>query len=132
MARRLELRKAGLPGAQILEYNDRAGGRNWSIRGGDSYTELGGATQHCGFAKGHYLNPGPWRIPYHHRACCTTASAFGVALEPFIQVNYNAFVHSTTRSAASRSATATCRPTSRGSRRAARQGDRRRARSIDG
>src|ERR1700722_18820877 len=27
---------------QVLEYNGRAGGRNWSLRGGDRYTELGG------------------------------------------------------------------------------------------
>ena len=30
---------------KVLEFNNRAGGRNWSLRGGDSYTELGGATQ---------------------------------------------------------------------------------------
>jgi monoamine oxidase len=61
-----ELGKAGYT-VQILEYNMRPGGRNWSLYGGDSYTELGGATQQVGFAKGNYLNPGPWRIPYHHR-----------------------------------------------------------------
>src|SRR5690242_4786138 len=34
----LELRKAGYR-VQVLEYNNRAGGRCWSLRGGDSYTE---------------------------------------------------------------------------------------------
>ena len=53
-----ELRKAGYK-VQVLEYNSRAGGRNWSIRGGDTYTELGGATQRCEFDTGLYLNPGP-------------------------------------------------------------------------
>ena len=38
-----ELSKAGYK-VEILGYNNRAGGRNWSLRGGDSYTELGGAT----------------------------------------------------------------------------------------
>src|SRR5258707_10458593 len=43
-----ELRKAGYR-VQVLEYNNRAGGRSWSLRGGDTYTELGGSTQHCEF-----------------------------------------------------------------------------------
>jgi monoamine oxidase len=89
-----ELRNAGY-NVRILEYNKRPGGRSWTIRGGDSYTELGGATQNCGFVKGEYLNPGPWRIPYHHRAMLSYAHRLNVALEPFIQVNYNAYVHST-------------------------------------
>ena len=69
----LELRDAGYR-VQVLEYNSRAGGRNWTLRGGDRYTELGGATQNCGFDKGLYINPGPWRIPYHHHGMLTTAS----------------------------------------------------------
>ena len=93
MAAALELRNAGYQ-VQILEYNDRAGGRNWSIRGGDTYTELGGATQTCEFGKDLYLNPGPWRIPYHHTAMLDYCRRLGVALEPFIQVNYNAYIHS--------------------------------------
>src|SRR5258708_3689646 len=67
MAAALELRKAGYK-VKVLEYQKRAGGRNWSLRGGDSYTELGGARQDCAFDKGLYINPGPWRIPYHHHA----------------------------------------------------------------
>ncbi len=61
-----ELRNAGYQ-VQVLEYNGRAGGRNWSLRGGDTYTELGGYVQQCRFDQDLYLNPGPWRIPYHHR-----------------------------------------------------------------
>jgi len=87
-----ELRKAGYK-VRILEYQARAGGRNWSLYGGDTYTELGGATQHVGFAKGNYLNPGPWRIPHHHRTLLHYCKQFGVKLEPFIQFNHNAFVH---------------------------------------
>src|SRR5262249_49802650 len=88
-----ELRKAGYK-LQILEYNDRAGGRSWTIRGGDAYTELGGFTQKCAFDRGLYFNPGPWRIPYHHRAILDYCKRLGVALEPFVQVNHNAYVHS--------------------------------------
>ncbi len=88
-----ELRKAGYK-VRILEYNDRPGGRSWSLYGGDTYTELGGATQKCEFDSGLYLNPGPWRIPYHHTALLSYCREFGIALEPFIMVNYNAYIHS--------------------------------------
>ncbi len=88
-----ELNKAGYK-VRILEYQNRPGGRNWSLYGGDTYTELGGATQHVQFQPGNYLNPGPWRIPHHHRTLLHYCKAFGVALEPFIQFNHNAFVHS--------------------------------------
>src|SRR5471032_1331452 len=57
MTAAFELGRAGYK-VQILEYNTLPGGRNWSIRGGDVYTELGGATQHCQFDAGLYLNPG--------------------------------------------------------------------------
>ncbi|MGA7199662.1 flavin monoamine oxidase family protein, partial [Roseiarcus sp.] len=90
-----ELGRAGYR-VEVLEYNSRPGGRNWSIRGGDSYTELGGATQRCAFDEGLYLNPGPWRIPYHHHAILDYCRRFGVALEPFIQLNHNAYLHATT------------------------------------
>ena len=89
-----ELRKAGYK-VRILEYQGRAGGRNWSLYGGDKFTEMGGATQNVQFAKGNYLNPGPWRIPHHHRTLLHYCKAFGVALEPFIQFNHNAYVHNT-------------------------------------
>jgi monoamine oxidase len=89
----LELRNAGYH-VQVLEFNDRVGGRAWSLRGGDVYTEIGGETQNCDFDPGLYLNPGPWRIPYHHRGYLDYARRFNVALEPFVMVNYNAYVHS--------------------------------------
>jgi monoamine oxidase len=88
-----ELRRAGYT-VKVLEYNDRPGGRSWTLRGGDEYTELGGATQRCAFDKDLYINPGPWRIPYHHYAMLDYAKRFGVPLEPFMQVNYNAYLHS--------------------------------------
>jgi monoamine oxidase len=94
MSAAYELRKAGYQ-VQVLEYNGRAGGRNWSLRGGDSYTELGGFTQKCEFDKDLYINPGPWRIPYHHRGMMHYAKLLNVPLEPFFQVNYNAYLHST-------------------------------------
>src|SRR5471030_1284426 len=94
MVAAMELRDAGYK-VQVLEYNGRPGGRNWSLYGGDTYTELGGFTQKVGFDPGQYINPGPWRLPYHHQGILHYVNRLGVALEPFTQVNFNAYVHST-------------------------------------
>ena len=94
MTAALELRKAGYK-VQLLEFNSRAGGRNWTLRGGDSFTELGGFKQTCEFEQGLYINPGPWRIPHHHRAVLDYCKRLGVTLEPFVQLNHNAFLHAT-------------------------------------
>jgi len=94
MTAALELRKAGYK-VQVLEFNSRPGGRNWSLRGGDSFTELGGFKQTCEFEQGLYFNPGPWRIPYHHRALLDYCKRLNVGLEPFTQLNHNAFLHAT-------------------------------------
>ena len=88
-----ELNKAGYR-VQLLEYEQRAGGRCWTLRGGDRFAELGGARQSCEFDSGLYFNPGPWRIPYHHRALLDYCKRFRVALEAFIHVNHNAYIHS--------------------------------------
>lgn len=87
-----ELRKAGYD-VTILEYNERPGGRCYTIYSGDTFTELSGETQYCDFAEGNYFNPGPWRVPYHHYGLLHYCKKFGVKLQPFIQINYNAYVH---------------------------------------
>ncbi|MFT3793006.1 MAG: flavin monoamine oxidase family protein [Rudaea sp.] len=91
-----ELSHAGYK-VKVLEYNRRAGGRSWTLRGGDEYTELGGFRQKCEFDRDPhlYLNPGPWRIPFHHYGMLDYAKKLKVPLEPFIQVNNNAWFHST-------------------------------------
>lgn len=93
LAAAYELRKAGYK-VRILEYQNRTGGRNWTLRGGDSLTELGGATQQVKFAAGNYFNAGPWRIPGSHRGVLHYCRELGVALESFVQCNGDAFVHS--------------------------------------
>ena len=88
-----ELRQAGYK-VKGLENNQRVGGRCWTLRGGDVVEELGHERQNCTFSEGEYFNPGPWRIPYHHHAVLDYCKRLGVQLEPFIQTNYNALVHS--------------------------------------
>src|ERR1035441_8507373 len=93
MSAAYELRKAGYR-VQVLEYNDRPGGRNWSLYGSDTYTDIGGVKQQVQFDKGLYFNPGPWRFPYHHRAILYYCKLFNVALASFVMTNYNAYIHS--------------------------------------
>jgi monoamine oxidase len=93
MTAALELRKAGYE-VQILEYQKRAGGRCWTLKGGDEVEELGFNTQKVEFSDGHYINIGPWRIPHHHRAVLDYCTRLGVDLEVFVQKNENAYLHS--------------------------------------
>ena len=93
LAAAYELQRAGYK-VKVLEYNQRAGGRSWTLRGGDEYTELGGFRQRCEFDHGLYVNPGPWRLPYHHTAMLDYARRLNVPLEPFVQTNFNAYLHS--------------------------------------
>lgn len=92
MTAALEMRSAGYD-VQVLEYREKAGGRCWTLRGGDTYTDLNGVTQTVNFENGGYLNPGPWRIPYNHHAVLDYCKRLGVKLEPFIQKNHNAYLH---------------------------------------
>ncbi|MCX7567472.1 flavin monoamine oxidase family protein [Sulfitobacter sp. F26169L] len=92
MTAALEMRAAGYE-VEVLEFREKAGGRCWTLRGGDTYTELGGAVQNVDFAEGNYINPGPWRIPYHHHAVLDYCGRLGVQLEPFVQENYQAYLH---------------------------------------
>jgi monoamine oxidase len=92
MTAALELREAGYD-VQVLEYREKAGGRCWTLRGDDRYTDIAGLTQTVQFEDGGYLNPGPWRIPYNHHAVLDYCKRLGVKLEPFIQKNHNAYLH---------------------------------------
>lgn len=94
MTSALELSKQGYE-VEILEFNDRAGGRVWSVRRGDRYEELGGAVQYVNFEDGEYLNPGPWRIPYSHKALLDYCRRLGVELQVFINHNRNTLIHRT-------------------------------------
>ena len=111
--RRLRIAQRRLPGAGA-GIQRPAGGRNWTLRGGDRYTELGGEAQECRFDPGLYINPGPWRLPYHHRGMLSYCKRLGVALEPFVQVNHNAYLHGKRRLAASRSGCAPLKPITMG------------------
>ena len=77
----------------VLEAAAKAGGRNKTARTGDTITEVNSSgqtvTQTCTFDNDPslYMNLGPGRIPYHHRALLGYCKKFGVALEPFLANN---------------------------------------------
>ncbi len=87
-----ELRKAGYD-VVLLEARARVGGRSYTARGGTQLTELGGEPQTCGFDEGLYLNPGPWRIPYHHYGYLHYCRTLGVPLELFNNDNDHSYVY---------------------------------------
>lgn len=89
----LELKRAGWP-VQLLEAQDRPGGRCRTLRAGDVVTELDGTTQRVEWdsAPHLYLNPGPARIPHHHRGILSYCRQLGVALEVLVNENRAALV----------------------------------------
>jgi len=89
-----ELSRAGYR-CTILEARRRAGGRTWTLRRGDIVAEID-SRQRCDFSAGPemYLNPGPARIPQQHQALLGYCRQFGVALEPLVNENRNAFFQS--------------------------------------
>jgi monoamine oxidase len=88
----LELERAGYE-CTILEASHRVGGRNLTLRSGDLVDELG-YRRRCTFDdEPHlYFNAGPARIPAHHHYLLHYCRSLGVELEPFTNVNYNAWV----------------------------------------
>jgi monoamine oxidase len=87
-----ELSKLGYK-VTVLEARGFAGGRAQTARKGFKAQEMGGEAAHCEFDDGLYINIGPWRIPYHHRATLHYTKEFGVPLEIMVNDNDHAFVY---------------------------------------
>jgi monoamine oxidase len=78
-----ELRRAGYK-VTVLEARNRAGGRAWTIRGGDLIEHIDRPPQVARFSDGLYFNPGPARIPGWHHAMLGYARRLGVPMETFV------------------------------------------------
>ncbi len=83
MVAALELSKKGYE-CQILEADDKIGGRCQSARKGSVIHEIEGERQVCDYDAGQYFNYGPWRIPAQHHPTLHYCHTLGVALEPLI------------------------------------------------
>lgn len=88
-----ELGKLGFD-CTVLEASQRPGGRSLTIRGGDTLTDTLGHTQTCNFDPGHYFNAGPARFP-QWQITLDYCRELGVAVEPFVNVNENAYYYNT-------------------------------------
>ncbi|MBV9959982.1 MAG: FAD-dependent oxidoreductase, partial [Acidobacteria bacterium] len=73
---------------QIVEAQNRAGGRSYTVRRDYTFTEEspehGTTTQTCRFDKDLYLNMGPGRLPFHHRRVLKYCELLGVRLELYV------------------------------------------------
>lgn len=87
MTAALEMTRLGYA-CTLLEATGRAGGRNRTIRAGDTAAETD-SLQTCSFDFDDelYFNPGPARIPHHHEFLLGYCREFGVALETFTNDN---------------------------------------------
>ncbi|WP_377274384.1 flavin monoamine oxidase family protein [Peterkaempfera sp. SMS 1(5)a] len=86
-----ELGKAGYD-CTILEPRDRPGGRNFTVRGGDSLTDLDGHTQRSRFSEGQYLNAGPARLA-QWMVTLDYCRELGVPIEVFTNTNADAYIY---------------------------------------
>jgi monoamine oxidase len=76
-----------------LEARARPGGRNWSLRGGDTVEEVGSSQRVTWDRAPHlYFNPGPARIPYHHQGILSYCRALNVKLEVLCNDNRGALM----------------------------------------
>ena len=71
----------------VLEARTRPGGRNWTVRGGDTVLLTDGTRQNCNWSEGQYQNFGPGRIPSAHCTMLGYCRKLGVAME--VEVNTN-------------------------------------------
>lgn len=78
-----ELKKLGYD-VHVLEARGRVGGIVWSVRRGDSHTEIDGETQTCTWDEGHYVNAGAWRIPHSHEGVLGYCRELGVPMQVFL------------------------------------------------
>ncbi|MEU5881505.1 FAD-dependent oxidoreductase [Spirillospora sp. NPDC047279] len=94
LATAYELGKAGYQ-VTVLEAQDRVGGRNRTLRGGDRLTEIDGPTQRVGFSDGQYMNAGPARIA-QWMTTMDYCRELGVPLEVFTNSNAEAYLYNET------------------------------------
>ena len=75
----------------VLEARSRPGGRNFTVRGGDTVTLMDGSTQRCSWESGHYQNFGPARLPSIHPHILGYCKKLGVELQ--VEVNMSRSAH---------------------------------------
>ena len=75
----------------VLEARTRPGGRNYTVRGGDTLRLADGTAQHCSWSPDHYQNFGPARLPSIHTHILGYCHKLGVELQ--VEVNMSRSAH---------------------------------------
>ncbi len=86
-----ELRALGYR-VTVLEARTRPGGRNYTVRAGDTVAMTDGSVQRCTWAPGHYQNFGPARLPSVHPTMLGYCRKLGVELEVEVNMSRSAFL----------------------------------------
>ena len=86
-----ELRELGYE-CTVLEARHRPGGRNWTVRRGDTIDFMDGATQRCSWDEGHYQNFGPARLPSIHPTILGYCHKLGVELQIEVNMSRSSFL----------------------------------------
>jgi monoamine oxidase len=76
----------------VLEARTRPGGRNWTVRGGDTIRFIDGSTQTCSFDPGNYQNVGPARLPSIHSHMLGYCRKLGVELQVEVNTSRSSFL----------------------------------------
>ncbi len=76
----------------VLESRERPGGRNWTVRGGDTVAFVDGTKQTCTWDEGNYQNFGPARLPSIHHTMLGYCEKLGVPLQVEVNMTRSAFV----------------------------------------
>lgn len=76
----------------LLEARNRVGGRNWTIRNGNTIDFANGISQQCVFEEGNYFNAGPARLPSIHKTMLGYCHELGVPLEVEINTSRSALL----------------------------------------
>ena len=76
----------------LLEARKRVGGRNWTIRNGNTIDFANGISQQCLFEEGNYFNAGPARLPSIHKTMLGYCHELGVPLEVEINTSRSALL----------------------------------------
>ncbi len=80
----------------LLEARARVGGRNWTVRGGDTVRFTDGFTQTCNWADGNYQNFGPGRLPSIHTTMLGYCREFNIPLEVEVNTSRSALLQADT------------------------------------
>lgn len=79
---------------QIYEARERVGGLQWAVKRGSEHTEVGSTEkQVCNWDEGHYINVGPWRIPYSHHAVLNYCKELNVPVQVFLNESDNNYFY---------------------------------------